>query len=60
MPARSGSLHHKAKLTEKQVLAIRAEYAEGGISHWKLALKYDIDSTSTIGALLSRKTWDHI
>lgn len=59
MPRR-GSLHHKAKLTEKQVRAIREEYATGTTSHWKLAMKYDVDSAATIGSILHRRTWTHI
>lgn len=59
MPRR-GSLHHKAKLTETQVKAIREEYATGKTSHWKLAMKYDIDSPHTIGAIIRRETWTHI
>lgn len=59
MPRR-GSLHHLAKLTEEQVLAIREEYATGKTSHWKLALKYDIDGTNTIGRIIRRETWTHI
>jgi cyclopropane fatty-acyl-phospholipid synthase-like methyltransferase len=59
MPRR-GSLHHKAKLTEEQVKAIREEYAEGDTSHWKLALKYDVDSAATIAAIVHRRTWTHV
>lgn len=59
MPRR-GSLHHKAKLTEDQVRAIREEYAEGNTSHWKLAMKYDIEAVSTIGSIIHRRTWTHI
>lgn len=59
MPKR-GSQHHLAKLTEEQVLKIREEYAAGGTSHWKLALKYNIDGSNTIGRILRRETWTHI
>lgn len=59
MPRR-GSLHHKAKLTEAQVQEIRAKYATGNTSHWKLAMEYDIDSTDTIGRIIRRETWTHI
>jgi hypothetical protein len=59
MPKR-GALHHNAKLTENQVQAIREEYATGTTSHWKLAMKYDIDSSDTIGRIIRRETWTHI
>lgn len=59
MPKR-GSLHHKAKLTEDKVRAIRKEYAAGGTSHFKLAMKYDIDSTDTIGKIIRRTAWTHV
>ncbi len=59
MPRR-GSLHHKAKLTENQVREIRAKYATGKTSHWKLAMEYDLDSARTIACIVQRKTWTHI
>lgn len=58
--ARRGSLHHKAKLDEAQVKAIREEYATGKTSHWKLAQKYGIDSTDTIGKIIRRTAWTHV
>lgn len=60
MPARPGVKHHKAKLTEAQVLEIRAKYEAGGTSYWKLALEYDIESAHTIGAIITRKAWKHL
>lgn len=49
----------KAKLTEAQVLEIRARYAQGGIFHWQLALEYGV-TRSNIGAIITRKSWRHI
>lgn len=60
MAAKLGSLHHNAKLTEDQVRDIRREYAAGGTSHFKLALKYDIESTDTIGKIIRRDSWTHV
>ena len=47
------------KLTEKDVLAIRAEYVPRKVSHPKLAAKYGVDRR-TIEAVLLRRTWTHI
>jgi predicted aldo/keto reductase-like oxidoreductase len=58
--ARRGSLHHKAKLDDDKVRAIREEYAQGGTSYFKLAMKYDIESTDTIGKIIRRKAWTHV
>ena len=60
MAPKKGSLHHKAKLTEEQVREIREKYAAGGVSYWKLALEYDINSTDTIRQIIIRRTWTHI
>lgn len=60
MAPKKGSLHHNAKLTEQQVLEIREKYAAGGVSYWKLAMEYDINSTDTIGRIINRQTWTHI
>jgi hypothetical protein len=37
MAARKGSAHHKAKLTEDDVLYFRELYAEGGVTFEQLA-----------------------
>lgn len=60
MAAKLGVLHHKAKLNEEKVRAIREEYAQGNTSHFKLALKYDIKSTDTIGKIIRRTAWKHV
>jgi hypothetical protein len=57
-PAR-GEASGKAKLTEEQVRALRAEYAAGGTSHRKLAAKYTVSQQSVAG-IISRKYWPHV
>ena len=54
-----GEKNHKSKLTEKQVLEIRAKYAKGGITHKVLAKEYGVH-LSTIGFIINRKYWTHI
>lgn len=54
-----GSRHHKAKLSEQDVRDIRAWYATGNTSFWKICLKYDLD-TKTVYCLIHRKTWKHV
>jgi len=48
-----------AKLTDEKVLSIRKEYKQGKTSHRKLAVKYNVDS-STIHAVINRETWRHV
>lgn len=48
-----------AKLTEKQVLAIRSRYAMGGVSQCALAKRYGL-TPSPIGQIINRITWRHI
>jgi len=48
-----------AKLTDKQVLAIRQDYTSGKYTHVKLAAKYGV-SKSLIGYILSGKIWRHL
>lgn len=54
-----GERHGMVKLTEKQVLAIRAEYAMGKTSTRKLAAKYAI-SRRSIMFIIRREQWTHI
>lgn len=54
-----GSKHYHSKLTEDQVIAMRAEYAAGGTSHKRLAKKYGV-SHGNIAFILSRKSWAHV
>ena len=53
-----GSKHGRAKLTEKDVLAIR-EANSKGTKQAELARNYSVAET-TIEAILKRKTWKHI
>ena len=48
-----------ARLCAKQVRAIRAEYARGGVSQQKLAAQHCVSQT-TVGKIVRRKTWRHI
>ena len=54
-----GSLHPKAKLTEAQVLDIRAAHAAGAASQRQLARKYGVDRKA-IQQVIRRKTWIHV
>lgn len=54
-----GSQNHQAKLTEKQVLQLRAQYAAGGVTHKQLAADYGI-SAALVSFILTRKAWKHI
>ncbi|MEC4763818.1 hypothetical protein VT930_11955 [Mycobacterium sherrisii] len=47
------------KLTNADVLAIRAKYAAGDTNHANLAREYSV-STPTISNIVRRKTWSHI
>lgn len=53
---RRGSRHGMSKLTEKDVIAIRAS---SGLSQTALGKKYGVDQT-LISGILSRKYWAHI
>lgn len=48
-----------AKLTEAQVLEIRATYSAGGISQKKLAARYGV-TQPLIGYIVRRELWKHI
>lgn len=54
-----GEKASKAKLTEKQVLEIRAAYVPYKMSSPKLAKKYGV-SHPTIQAIINRESWKHI
>ena len=54
-----GEGHLQSKLTEKQVLAIREEYANGGTPYRVLASKYGV-GWSTIERIIKRETWKHV
>ena len=54
-----GENHAKSKLTEAEVIAIRKEYAAGGVTQKQLAEKYGVGATRIymIGNGLS---WQHV
>jgi len=54
-----GERNGSSKLTETQVIAIRQEYARGGVTQVELGIKYEMDR-SNIGYIVRRKTWQHI
>lgn len=54
-----GSKQAFAKLNEQQVVAIRDEYAKGGITQKELAIKYGV-SQPTIGDVIHKRWWKHI
>ena len=55
----SGENHGQSKLTETQVLEIRARYEAGGIFQRELAKEYGVGYT-TINYIVNRKNWKHI
>lgn len=54
-----GEDHGGAKLTEEQVLAIRAEYSTGRVTQKQLAKKFGVNPAN-IGSIIRRVTWRHI
>ena len=54
-----GEAHHKAKLTEHDVLFIRERWAAGGVSQRHLAKTFSIDP-SLVSDIVRRKRWKHI
>ena len=54
-----GVKHHKAKLTEQQVLDVRQQHAAGELGYRKLAQVYDV-SWVAIGQIVRREHWRHI
>lgn len=59
--AKHGTEHHKAKLDDKKVRAIRkaCRDAQGRRPLAELSEKYGV-STSTIVAVAERRTWAHV
>jgi hypothetical protein len=55
----SGSNHGLSKLTEADVMQIRATYAAGGIFQKNLADQYGV-TPPVISHIINRKTWTHI
>lgn len=56
---RKGSDHHKAKLTEDDVLSIRHDYATGNYTLRMLGEKHNV-SLSAIHLIVKAKTWKHV
>jgi hypothetical protein len=54
-----GSRHYNAKLTEGQVLDLRARYARGGVTQAELAADYGVNA-SLVSLIVARKCWRHI
>lgn len=57
--ARQGENGANARLTEVDVIAIRAQREATGVTHKALAVAFGIDRT-TVGKILSRQLWGHI
>lgn len=56
-----GERHHQAKLTEADVLAIRARYQRGSREHGTKAIARDYGvSAMLIGLVVRRKNWAHV
>lgn len=55
-PALKGEQHGRAKLTLKDVNAIRELYSKGNISQREIANKYNMGE-STISSIINYKTW---
>jgi len=53
------SEHHMSKLTREKVLAIRSEYAAGGVRQSDLGEKYGVSQVN-ISAVVRRKVWKHV
>lgn len=54
-----GEHHPSAKLTDEQVLAIRARWTHGGIQQKQLAAEYGV-SRGVVSEVLSGKSWRHL
>jgi hypothetical protein len=54
-----GEQQHLAKLTAEKVLAMRARYAEGGVSMPMLAAQYGV-SYATARSAINGETWKHL
>ena len=56
---RRGEEHSRAKLTEEQVLAIRARYVRRVVTQSQLAAEYGV-TQSLVGCIVRRVIWIHI
>lgn len=59
MAAHKGAKHHAAKMTAAQVRQARKSYATGKWTIRGLAEKYGV-AHQTMGAIIARKTWQHV
>lgn len=57
--SKKGEYHHRAKLTNEEVIYIRWLYEVGDISHQKIADLYNI-KRKAITDIINRKNWKHI
>ncbi|MFE6222943.1 hypothetical protein [Streptomyces sp. NPDC057854] len=60
MSAKQGEKHHKAKLTADDVRDIRARRAAGETIESIWLSFPEIQSASTIGYIVRRRTWRHV
>jgi hypothetical protein len=61
MAAKQGSSHHLSRLTEAEVIRLRAEYAAGGVSFMALAESIDYQvSEDTLRLAIRGNTWAHV
>lgn len=54
-----GENHPRSRLSEEQVIAIRAYYAKGGVTMYELGDSFGV-CWSTVWAIVNRKSWKHI
>ena len=54
-----GEQHHNSKLSKEQVVSIRKEYKNDGVSQDKLAVKYNVGQPQ-IGRIIRGERWGHI
>jgi HNH endonuclease len=52
-------IHARKILSDADVLAIRARYAAGGVSHQQLAESFNVTRVAIL-KVINRKTWNHI
>lgn len=54
-----GEQKHGAKLTESNILAIRAQYAAGGVTMQRIADQFGV-TNQTISEIVHRQKWSHV
>lgn len=61
MAAKQGSSHHLSRLTESDVIRLRAEYAAGGVSFMELAesINYQVGE-DTLRRAVRGLQWAHV